>query len=180
MDMNKLMLLCMLAIACMACRKEGPQQNAIQYMGPLSQEQNISMYYSDSAKVKIHVTAPSQLWMQNQDRIFPDGIFIEFYNAEGQKATTISGKRGRVRAENGLYTVSDSVVVVNLQKQEVMTTEELNWRQKLGTIFTEKAVKIQTPLEVLTGEGLDAKQDFSWYRIRRPTRKPTEHTTPKP
>ena len=65
--------------------------------------------------------------------------------------------------------VTDSVVVNQILKQETLFTEELNWLQAEKKVHTDKNVTIQTPDELLKGEGLDAKQDFSWYRILKPT-----------
>jgi hypothetical protein len=50
-----------------------------------------------------------------------------------------------------------------------MNTEELNWVPAKQKIFTDKFVTIQTKEEVLKGQGLEAKQDFSSYRILKPT-----------
>ena len=139
------------------------------FAGPRMDVRNVNMLYSDSARVKIHMTAPRQLEMDNYDRLFPDGVAIEFFDNAGTKTTIITGKHGRMKYETQVYTVYDSVVVRNLAKNEIMNTEELNWQQREQKVFTEKHVTIRTPDELLEGEGLDAKQDFSWYRIRKPT-----------
>ncbi len=139
------------------------------FAGPRMDIKNVNMLYSDSARVKVHMTAPRQLEMDNYDRLFPDGVMLEFFDNTGQKTTIITSKKGRMKYENQIYTVYDSVVVRNLAKNEIMNTEELNWQQREQKVFTEKHVAIRTPEELLEGEGLDAKQDFSWYRIRKPT-----------
>ncbi len=139
------------------------------YDGPLYDFKNIDLLYSDSAKVKVHMVSPRELVMPNQDMIFPEGIHLDFYDATGQKETQLTSKKARYRADKQTYVVTDSVVVLNFKKQETLLTDELNWLQSEKKIHTNKEVTIKTPTELLKGEGLDAKQDFSWYRIRKPT-----------
>jgi LPS export ABC transporter protein LptC len=64
-----------------------------------------------------------------------------------------------------------NVVVINKQKQEKLTTNELNWNPQTKKVFTEKPVLVQSKLtgESLRGLGLDANQDFSQYSIRKVT-----------
>ena len=61
------------------------------------------------------------------------------------------------------------MVVKNLQKKETLNTEELHWDRTKQEVFTDKFVRIETPTEILTGQGLRANQDFSRYRILKPT-----------
>jgi hypothetical protein len=64
--------------------------------------------------------------------------------------------------------VRGNVIVRNLQKGETLNTEELSWKPETKKIFTEKFVTITTADEILKGEGLDAMQDMTHYRIRKP------------
>jgi LPS export ABC transporter protein LptC len=150
-----------------ACKPDG-NTSEVHYEGPVMDVQNANMLYSDSARVRVHVTAPREMMLQNYDRTYPDGVFVEFFDNQGERTTTLKAKKGRFHYETNMYTVNDSVVVENIKNQETLTTQELNWRQREGKIFTEKFVTILRPDEKLTGNGLDAKQDFSWYRIRHP------------
>jgi len=165
-----LILLCVLtSFFFQGCNKSELGGKAETYDGPLYDFKNIDLLYSDSAKVKVHMISPRELVMPNQDMIFPDGIHLDFYDATGQKETQLTSKKARYRADKQTYVVTDSVVVLNFKKQETLLTEELNWLQSEKKIHTNKEVTIKTPTELLKGEGLDAKQDFSWYRIRKPT-----------
>ena len=51
-----------------------------------------------------------------------------------------------------------------------MNTEELKWmpQEHKVKIEKDKFVRIQTQNEVLTGMGLDANEDFKWYKITKP------------
>ena len=58
-------------------------------------------------------------------------------------------------------------MIVN-KKGEKLNTEELVWNQSAKKLFTEKFVKITTPTQVMYGDGLEANEDFTWYRILNP------------
>ena len=53
-------------------------------------------------------------------------------------------------------------------KGEKLNTEKLVWDQKKQIIYTDKFVRITTKNEVLTGEGMESKQDFSNWVIKKP------------
>jgi hypothetical protein len=53
-------------------------------------------------------------------------------------------------------------------KGERLNTEKLIWDQNRQLIYTDKFVRITTPSEVLTGEGMESTQDFSDWTIKTP------------
>jgi hypothetical protein len=67
----------------------------------------------------------------------------------------------------GKIVVRDSVVLTTV-KQEKLETEELIWDEKIAKIRTDKFVKVSQPGEVIYGFGLEAEQDFSYWRILVP------------
>ncbi len=150
------------------CGEEKEEKKIAVYKGPTSEVKNLDMLFSDSAQVRIHLTAPLQLELENGDRTFPKGVFMVFFDEKGVKTSTLKANKG-VRYANNLYNVRGNVIVNNLEKNETLNTEELNWKPETKKIYTEKFVTIKTPESVLQGTGLDAEQDFSRYRIRQPT-----------
>ena len=58
----------------------------------------------------------------------------------------------------------ENVVVVN-DKGEQLNTEYLRWEEKKGKLFSDQFVKISTADQIIYGEGFEAEQDFSSYRI---------------
>jgi hypothetical protein len=47
-----------------------------------------------------------------------------------------------------------------------LNTEELFWEPKKEIIYTDKFVRIETDGEIITGEGMEAPQDFSTWRLK--------------
>jgi hypothetical protein len=58
-------------------------------------------------------------------------------------------------------------VIHNIEKGEIMKTDEFNWLPVEKRIFTDKAVQLRTRTELVNGVGLDAAQDFSSYSLRK-------------
>ena len=58
----------------------------------------------------------------------------------------------------------DDVVVVN-DKGEVLNTEHLIWLKDSAKIYTEEFVKFTTEDEIIMGDGMEANQDFTKWKI---------------
>jgi hypothetical protein len=55
--------------------------------------------------------------------------------------------------------------VKDVTKGERVDTEELFWVPEDEIVYTNKFVRIETEGEIIMGEGLEAKQDFSWWTL---------------
>lgn len=155
----------------------GCQENEVEvkkkvvYKGPLLEAANVTMLVSDSAKLQIKLTAPVQQRFENGDEVYPKGIKVTFYSKDGAVANTLSGKYGRLDKVKNLYLVRGDVRVSNEEKKQKMNSEELYYDKQKATIYTDTltAVRVETPTEILTGKGLTANQDFSRYKILKPS-----------
>ncbi len=132
--------------------------------------QDVEILYSDSAIVRVRVTGPllhNINERENARQEFPKGIRIEFLEPNLSVRSTLTAKTAVRQQEKGLITARDSVVFVTV-KQEKLETEELIWDEKSGKVRTEKFVKVTKPGEVIYGFGLEAEQDFSYWKILVP------------
>ena len=50
-----------------------------------------------------------------------------------------------------------------------MESQELTWNIKTKRVWTDKAIRIKTPDNIINGIGFDADEDFSNYTIRKVT-----------
>lgn len=158
-----------LALASGGC-SDKTEVNEIQpYEGPFIEISNMETLYSDSAVVMVRVQAPKQLEFENGNSEFPDGFYIEFYEVDGSVSSTIEANKGFFNKEEKLYTATGDVEVKNIKERKKLNTEELHWKQDEEKIYTDKFVRIETADEILLGEGLTASQDFSNYKILKPT-----------
>jgi LPS export ABC transporter protein LptC len=156
-----------------ACEKKaavGPPQV---YTGPLMETTNVVELVSDSAKLKFQLTAPLQQQFDNGDFIWPKGVKVTFYSADGKKTVinTLTAKYGKSDKAKNLYIMRGDVRVANVPNQQKMSTEEMFFDKNKQLIYTDSAmfVKVETPTEYIDGYGLTANQNFSRYSIKRPT-----------
>lgn len=139
------------------------------YEGPKATAENVHVIFSDSGFVRCIMDADRQQQLYNDDEIFPDGIDLVFYEGQDIKQSTIKSDSAYYNKEEDQWTLVGDVVVVNLNKNERLNTELLYWKEKEERVWTTDRVAITTPDQVLTGTGLDAKDDFSYYEIRNIT-----------
>lgn len=131
---------------------------------------DVEILYSDSALVRVRVTGPllhNFTDRENPRQEFPNGVRIEFLEPNLSIKSTIIAKTAARYQEKGQIIARDSVVLTTA-KQEKLETEELIWDEKRAKVFTEKFVKVTKPGEVIYGFGLEAEQDFSYWKITVP------------
>lgn len=158
-------------LALVACEKPKATGPLTTYAGPLMETTNVLTLFSDSAKLKLKLTAPLEQQFENGDVVYPKGMTVTFYQGDGKTVVnTLTAKYGKVDKLKSLYIMRGAVKVVNVPQQQRMNTEELFFDKAKQQIYTDSAmfVKVETPTETLTGYGLKANQDFSRYRIARP------------
>jgi LPS export ABC transporter protein LptC len=139
-----------------------------EYEGPLKSMRNVVNLFSDSAIVKIRLSAPLQLEMKNGDQSFPKGLKVEFFEKDGTISSIMTANKGINYKAKNLFTATGNVVVNQILKGETLNTEELHWNRNERQIFTEKFVTITTEDELLNGTGLTASEDLSTYKITDP------------
>ena len=127
----------------------------------------VEILYSDSALVRVRVTGPvlhNYVTRENPRQEFPGGIKIEFLEPNLSVKSVLTAKNAIRKQEKGQITARDSVVMTTV-KQEKLETAELIWDEKTAKVYTDKFVKVTKPGEVIYGFGLEAEQDFSYWKI---------------
>lgn len=129
---------------------------------------DVEFIYSENGQTK------SQLFTQEfvrNDHAKPPymdmlkGLHVNFFNDSMHVESNLKARYARYYPQSGNILVRDSVVVVN-KLGDMLETEELIWNQKLQKFYTEKFVKITSSGQVSYGEGMEANQDFTWFRIK--------------
>ncbi len=161
------LIITILLIACGQDNKEIPAHPI--YEGPQVEMDSIETLFSDSALVKIRIKAPKQLNFSSGDKEYPLGVFLEFFDEEGNLTSTFKSDRAYFIDEDKHYKGEGNVIVINLESGDRLNTEELYWSPNEEKVFTDKFVTVNSEGEVHTGEGLIANQDFDNYQIMKPT-----------
>jgi len=109
--------------------------------------------------------APRQLEFGTGDREFPEGLFLEFYDENGKLTSTLKADYCYYTKKEDIYKATGNVVVQDVETNDRLDTEELYWSQKKEEVYTDKFVRIEKDGELHVGDGLEAKQDFSYWKI---------------
>lgn len=166
--MNRFSLLACMMTFLFGCKEQKKVEHEL-YDGPEVAMRNIDMLVSDSTIVKLRLVARTQLILSNKDRDFPDGIYLRFYNPFGLVTSTLIADKGYYFSEEDYYKAEGNVIMRSLFTGDELSSELLNWDPKEEKIYTDNFVTIKTEDEVLTGEGLEASQDFEEYTILKPS-----------
>ncbi len=158
-------LLIVILLFIFSCSEIIKKTEPAMYNGPLLELDKIETLYSDSSVVRLKLKADKQLEFDNNDREFPNGIYLEFYDPDGSLSSILSSDYCYYYNETDTWRALRNVMIRNVKSGEKLNTEELFWEQKKEMVYTSKFVRIETEDEILMGEGLRAKQDFSWWTI---------------
>ncbi|MCB0430500.1 MAG: LPS export ABC transporter periplasmic protein LptC [Flavobacteriales bacterium] len=128
---------------------------------------DIDILYSDSAAIKVHLTAPvmNHFAGDNPRLEFPAGLHVEFFDSIGEPSANLSSRYAVRNINEKKMEARNDVVVVNT-KGEKLNTEYLEWDEEEGMIHTNEKVRLTTATEVIWGEGLDADQYFRHFQVR--------------
>lgn len=133
---------------------------------PVETSTKLTILYSDSAKIKVKITTPSLQRFNTKEPYteMPQGVHVEFYDNEMKVKSTLDAKYALRKDVENVMEAKNDVVVVN-EKNEKLNTEHLIWDEKTSKIYSKEFVKITTPDKIIYGNGFEANQDFTSYKI---------------
>ncbi len=138
---------------------------------PVQVSRNVSITFSDSARVKAVLTSPVILQYETDKpyQELPKGLHIDFYSAITGKVESHLDANYGIRYENEHRVMVENDVRVVNKNGEKLNTEQLFWDENKKKIYTEKYVKYQKSDGVYEGDGMDADENFSivhWHKFR--------------
>lgn len=131
---------------------------------------SVTIRYSDSATVKVIVTAPGLLRISGDGKKmqeFPEGTTVEFLE-NGNEVVSVLTADYAMRYEIESRIVVQNNVVWTSTDGKRLESEELIWDERKKRIHTKKLVHIVTPEQDIYGYGLEADQDFNTWKIISP------------
>jgi LPS export ABC transporter protein LptC len=137
---------------------------------PMRSAKQAELLYSDSAKVKVWLKAKvlDQYIGADPRIIMPRGVEIKFYNDSLRETTTLTADSAIRKERDNVMEARKHVIVIN-RKGETLRTEKLIWDERKRIIYTDVHVTITTANdEIMQGEGLEANEDFTRYKIKKP------------
>jgi LPS export ABC transporter protein LptC len=137
---------------------------------PNERTSDLNVIYTDSGYAKVEIFAKLAETYSKPERVvkLKDGIKVNFFDDNGEILSVLTALYGEVYESRGEIMVKDSVQLRNINKKQLLETEELHWSQKDSTIFTEKPVVVRTSEALFFGKGIKTKHDFSTYEFLKP------------
>ena len=137
---------------------------------PFMESTELEILYSKEGKVVAKMTTAKRLQYAHGDVVYPAGIYVECYDDHQKIVATLRANTVYQYADREQWELKGDVEVKGYQQGEEtqLNTEEAYWNRKDEQIYTDKFVRIETKHELLTGYGLQAKQDLSFYSLSRP------------
>lgn len=166
-------LILLLLTAIVSCKNDPAEIDKLVNKQSVQEDKadDVTIIYSEEGKSKIRMYATEFVRNEIAKPQYVDmrkGLKVEFFeDSTNDIESTLTALYARWYEGKGNVLIRDSVVVVN-SKGETLRTEELIWNQKVRKFYTEKFVRITTPDQVMYGDGLEANEDFTWYRIKNP------------
>ncbi len=140
---------------------------------PVQTAENMFMVQTENGKLQSRMEAPYMERYQNDSisyDLFPKGIAVYSYTAEGLLETEITANAARHIEGEGdeKWEAYGDVVVKNLINQEVMETDTLYWDRTNERIFTHCYVEMYSPKGFMQGYGMESDQRARHTIIKRP------------
>jgi LPS export ABC transporter protein LptC len=137
---------------------------------PLIESADMEVLYSEEGIVVAKMCAESRLQYENGNSTYPAGMYVECYDKQRRLIATLRANTAYQYVDKEMWELKGDVEVKGYYEgdEQQLNTEELYWNAKTNKIYTDKFVRLETGSELLTGYGIDAMQDLSYYTIASP------------
>ena len=133
---------------------------------------NADINYTLGGKAKAKLLSPLMLRVQDVNPYveFPKKLHVDFFNETGAVDSRLDALYGKYFEQESKVFLKDSVKVINI-KGDTLYCDELWWdrNRKDNEFYTEKPVRIRTKTQIINGVGMEARQDFKGYVIKKVT-----------
>ena len=127
--------------------------------------------YSDSFRVRVRILAPEIerfARLEEPYTRFPRGMTAYFYNDSLKIEAYIKTKHVIYYDKEYLWEAKNNVEGRNLKNGNQINTEHMFWDEQKNRIYSHTRSRIVNKDGTFYGEnGFEAKQDLSWYRLKK-------------
>ena len=132
--LSSLCLLVILGLLTSCKETEDPEVEV--YKGPVEEVHDVQLFYSEGGQLRVEVKTPLQYRYENENKVFPDTVNINFFDTQGtQVVTTLRSDSGHFDNAKNLYVVKGHVVVVNKQEQRQLNSPDPRVNRERAEIF---------------------------------------------
>jgi LPS export ABC transporter protein LptC len=131
---------------------------------------NVKVLYSDSARVRVQILAPSFKQFPDVERPymeFPDGLEVYFYDESMRIESEIKADYTIYYSTERLWHATGNVVALRLDNGDALHTEELFWDENAELIYSDAFTRIQNEDGTFYGKrGFESHQDLSNWQLK--------------
>ncbi|MGZ3751316.1 MAG: LPS export ABC transporter periplasmic protein LptC [Mucilaginibacter sp.] len=134
---------------------------------PIERYTGVDVIYSDSARVKAHMTSPLMLnyKVKKPYTEMPKGVKVIFYDNNLVETSTIVADYGLYRELEKTIELRKNVIGTNA-KGDTFTSDELIWDEGSKQIHSSKLVHIKlTDGSVTNGSGFSSDENFNHWTL---------------
>lgn len=156
-----------------SCTNKNQEKESFSFeeLKPLSVGKDIEVHYSTKGNVVFQLNSPlvnKYITEENEYSEMPLGVEVRIFDTAMNVTTKLTSNYAIDSTKVEKMEARNDVVVVN-EKGEKLNTEHLVWNKKTEKITSDVDVIITTKDQILKGKGLISNQDFTEYRILKPT-----------
>jgi LPS export ABC transporter protein LptC len=133
---------------------------------------NADINYTLGGRSKAKLLSPLMLRVQDVTPYveFPQKLHVDFFNETGAVDSRLDAMYGKYFEQESKVFLKDSVRVINI-KGDTLYCDELWWdrNRKDNEFYTALPVRIRTRTQIINGVGMEARQDFKGYVIKKVT-----------
>lgn len=137
---------------------------------PAVKGSNIKVIYSDSARVKVQILAPTFRQFPDGDNPhmeFPDGLEVFFYDDSMKLESEIKANYAIYYEQKSLWHATGNVVARRMVNGDALNTEELFWDEEAKLIYSEAYTKIQNEDGTFYGKrGFESNQNLTNWQLK--------------
>ncbi len=138
---------------------------------PIERYTDVDVIYSDSAKVKAHMTAPLMIIYKVKKPYteMPKGVKVIFYDADLKQSSTIVADYGVRHDDEKTIELRKNVVGTNI-KGDTFTSDELIWDEGTKLIHSSKLVHAKMADGSITdGTSFTSDENFNHWTLNQGT-----------
>lgn len=158
----------MMVTGCENDLKDLKKISATEATKPVQRYTNVDVIWSDSAKVKAHMTSPLMLDYTKVAKPYtemPKGVKVIFYDANLQQTCTITSEYAIRHVAEKVIELRKNVVGTNV-KGETFHSDELIWDENTRQIHSDKPVHVQmTDGSILDGLNFVSDEGLNHWKF---------------
>lgn len=132
---------------------------------------NVNTLISDSGVTQYKIVSPVWYVYDELDTpcwTFPEGLYLEKFDPKFRVVATVAADSATYLTRQKLWRLEGNVEMTKVPK-ELYLSQRIFWDQRIGKIYSDTFVHIETATHVLEGTGFESNQNLTVYRVLHPT-----------